>query len=885
MERICNRPAASTTAAALLRCLLAAATLVVSACGGGGSADDPDPPAPPSGTAAFQLLPARLTLVEGDEGLVVVVGAPGALVWSSSDPAVATVDARGRVQALAKGSAVISATAGANVAATTLTVYRTTGPAPDPTSASLIDAAAAAGSISAEEALTYRVFALFGDARLPAAFTGAPSELPDHLLLRELSGRLPTLSPAAQELLTPFLLPPVYAESWYAQQAKVGAAALAPGRMGRADVTINCFFAQPQLGARVRTTAHFNIHTVFDDTLLQGDDDRPTSETVSDFIVSVVEEVYQSETQLFQRVPMSDAQERCNGGDGAFDIYLHPLGSRAKAITVAYPGRCAGVPAYMVLNSNELFLSMALARASQPLAIKKREWKSYLAHELLHAIQFAMTRSAACADYNWLDEATATWVMDHVDPGANFEDGGNGVARPGFARRQGRFFANYLYNDHRVAIENASPESNPELNGYGDYLFFQYLARSYQPETIKAILDATETRSSVEAMASALDARGGMKAIWPEFAKTLWNDHAGHVLDDWNRLDAYDFGLAAIYSPSAQAVQTAASTKLKTLEVDQKGLPRESFKLLKNALGTSGAFYEIEPRSMHYEHLKFGDDSVSSLYFLNPVAAMPNREFMKVQVKLKVGGSWRDFEDWTAEPYKQLCRDRKGERVEEMIVIVSNSEVNRGVEQPFRYPKQLPMLASTSNVGCFMWLGTATTTVTGGSPITIDSTTSAVNVALVPDALLPGRITFRTRYGTARGLSVTTTGSCTTTLDGASHDFNLPGATGIPPPTDDGTVDLDLDLDLGFGEIGGESPDRKLITLTGSSMLQTTSSLVCPGVQQVATGMQSWTWLHVDDPTLYTVSADGRTIEGRFTAPLPGGYTIDSRWKFTAVRE
>ena len=120
-------------------------------------------------------------------------------------------------------------------------------------------------------------------------------------------------------------------------------------------------------------TAHFNIHTVFDDTLLQGDDDRPTGEQPRRLPTSSSRSSRrstQSETELFQRVPMSDAQERCNGGDGAFDIYLHPLGSRAKAITVAYPGRCEGVPAYMVLNTNELFLSMALARASQPLAIK-----------------------------------------------------------------------------------------------------------------------------------------------------------------------------------------------------------------------------------------------------------------------------------------------------------------------------------------------------------------------------------------------------------------------------------------------------------------------------------------------------------------------------------
>ena len=129
-----------------------------------------------------------------------------------------------------------------------------------------------------------------------------------------------------------------------------------------------------------------------------------------------------------------------------------------------------------------------------------------------------------------------------------------------------------------------------------------------------------------------------------------------------------------------------------------------------------------------------------------------------------------------------------------------------------------------------------------------------------------------------------TQGACTTTLVGTAKEFGHPGLV-LPPPTDDGTVDFNLDLDLGFSEIGGASPDRKLITLTGSSMLATTSTIVCPGVNQVASGTQSWEWMHVDDPIQYTVSADGQTIEGRFTSPLPGGYTINSVWKFTAVRE
>ncbi len=859
---------------AVLLALVVAIT--VTACGGSGdgtpAADPMDPPG--AATQEFTLVPASASLAESDDRLLLAVGATGELIWSSSDPSVASVDAAGVVHALAKGSAVISARSATGVATATLKIFRTTGPTPDPSSETLIAAALAAGQISAEESLTYRLFALFGDARLPAALSGAPSELADHLLLREVSGALPTLSQATQELLMPFLLPPIYAESWYAKQRKAVAIAAATGRKRPADVTINCFFAQPQLGAEKRTTAHFNVHNVFDSTFLQGDDDKPTTETITDLVVSLVEEVYQSETDLFKRFPLADTQENCNGGDGALDIYLHPLAGRTKALTVAYPGRCEKVPAFIVINTSELFLSLGIARGSQPLATKRKEWKSYIAHEFLHAIQFGMDRAAACKDYQWLDEATATWVMDHVEPGANFEDGGTGVASPGFARRQGKFLMNYLYNDHRVSIEKASPESNPGLNGYGDYLFFQYLARVHQPETIKAILDATEGQASVEAMASALESRGGMKAIWPKFALTLWNDDVGHVLDDWSRLDGYDVGLAAIYSPSAPP--TLASTMLKTLEVDQKGQPRQAFQLLKNTLAPSG-YYEIEPRSIHYEHLKFSDATVSSFYFFNPIAGLPNREFIKVQVKKKIGGTWREIEDWTAEPFKQLCLDRKDERVEEILVVVSNSEVNRGSELPLRYPKLVPMAASTSNVGCWKWQGSASTVVTGTVPGPSEST-SRGNVTFEVASVLPGRLVFETSEGSVSGSSTAVAGECTFGSVGAGR-----AARRLPMP--DGTIGLNLDLDLGFGQIGGESPDRKLVTLSASSLLSTTNTVVCPTQTQTSTFDSSWDWLHVDEPELYQASADGRTIEGRFNRTVPGGTTINTVWKFTAMRE
>jgi hypothetical protein len=255
---------------------------------------------------------------------------------------------------------------------------------------------------------------------------------------------------------------------------------------------------------------------------------------------------------------------------------------------------------------------------------------------------------------------------------------------------------------------------------------------------------------------------------------------------------------------------------------------------------------------------------------------MPNREFMKVQVKLKIGGSWRDFEDWTAEPYKQLCRDRKDERVEELILIVSNSEVNRGVEQPFRYPKQVPMLASTSNVGCFRGWERTSTTVTGGSPIVADSTTTAVDVvsragrrccrAASPSAPWYARPRdLGGDDGAARRRSWAPARPSIRPAPRAPPAHRRRHARHQPRPR----PRLQRDRRR-VARPQADHPDRQHDAHHHvDRRLSRRSTRSRPGTQ-------SWEWLHVDDPTAYAVSADGRTIEGRFTSPLPGGYTIDS---------
>ena len=78
------------------------------------------------------------------------------------------------------------------------------------------------------------------------------------------------------------------------------------------------------------------------------------------------------------------------------------------------------MPSYIVVNSND----QALQQLRQNPPDGTRELKAILAHEIAHVLQFAMDRSgAACDEYEWLDEATAQWAMDYVDPSWNREDG------------------------------------------------------------------------------------------------------------------------------------------------------------------------------------------------------------------------------------------------------------------------------------------------------------------------------------------------------------------------------------------------------------------------------------------------------------------------------
>jgi hypothetical protein len=260
---------------------------------------------------------------------------------------------------------------------------------------------------------------------------------------------------------------------------------------------------------------------------------------------------------------------------------------------------------------------------------------------------------------------------------------------------------------------------------------------------------------------------------------------------------------------------------------------------------------------------------------VNPIAVLPNRDFIKLQAVKKIGGRWQAPEDWTAESTKSFCLDQRSERVQELLLIVSNSEVNRGTEQPFRMPALLPLRVSTSNVGCWRWSGTASTITSYDDGLISGSITASGVVRFEVSTAAPGRNYFEPRAGFVDASARGVLGSCTFT-DLAERKTLVVGAAS------DGLMIINLDLKF----FEPEAPTRTLDSLHGASVMNSSRAMVCPSGTVNSSGPASFDWLKVDDATRYSVSADGRVIEGEYIASFAANRSsITTRFRLTAERE
>lgn len=522
-----------------------------------------------------------------------------------------------------------------------------------PPSDDLIEQARQRGEINAETALIYRVFAVFGDSRLPDRLRGDDSDVVDSDAVAEATRRFETLTPATRQTIVPFLVPPVYAGSWYDQRIHGGAAVAPTSRP--ADLISDRCNEIAQGGLIPLETDHFVVWFP--------PNDNAYWQRAQQISASLETRIHPILTDLL-RVPLSDAGLGCNPSDGRLDVYMVdnaiPDHQTALALVSTYPGTgCKAAPTYMLVirpGSSET---------------------STVAHELMHMIQYAYNPAAGCYDSWWL-EATANWAIDYVER----MDG-----QPDVQNEQG-YAKSYLESAWRWLIDTAGTRE------YGAYLWPFYMTQytgSYHPELIAQIFAATENAANGDLYQVINDRiTGGWAQRWPEFALLNLN------LPPHNRYQAWD------------NFQKRWMTDWRMTD-SRVALVGDPYWVYYPDGRSAGDPLTMPDLGIYYEEITIADD-VRMWAFANTFNNMPH---MRVQALFyRAGQGWQGPEDWSQRKWSLFCQDDPAERVDYVLLIISNSNWQRRTD---RIAPNGDLRLVSSDVPCAGWQGTSNWQMVGSS--------------------------------------------------------------------------------------------------------------------------------------------------------------------------
>ncbi len=520
---------------------------------------------------------------------------------------------------------------------------------PSPTSPSsfdLIDQALSTGQIDEETALTYKVFATFGDARLPAAYRGATSPLTHSSALEEAAARFDSLSDATQQTLAPFFTPPAYQGSW-ANPTPTG------GLRGQANLRCTASLDADWTFAE-RSSGHVRVWY----------DKTKTSLVYAGAALDALENDIWPKLigTLGLEKPLPDNDFICDGGNDRLDVYLVDMSVRGTNAINLGETQDGSYVKEACKHSSVYIMASDSASVSDLEAI--------LAHEFTHAIQWAYESAACHAAYGWFNDATANWAIEYVYHAKNFEHSP---------------YATWFFETPEKSLDDRTRKDGKIGRDYGAYVFFQFLEQTLTAATIKSVFDATKTKAtSLEAVDSSIP--GGLDKQWPEFAKTLWNqapiDAKPASFKSWDGLT----------ETPALAKELPNKTSM-----DLNGKPEDKTEFETQVLNVSAKYY----------HFSFSDPATRSVLFHNTFFENRQRgEKVHVQALWKPEGGqpWVE-EDWTDDEWVGFCRDLKNQRLEELVVIVSSAEWRYNT-----YPVTAATVPSLkrNNLGCYKFKGTTT---------------------------------------------------------------------------------------------------------------------------------------------------------------------------------
>jgi uncharacterized protein (TIGR03437 family) len=787
-----------------------AGTVIVIYLTGGGNVDHPIP----TGSSARGTVLSRLTLPVA----VSIGGVPADVLFAGLTPdfvGLVQVNARVPVDLPPGANEIRINIGGSSSNATLMSVSRPL------TSDQLIDRAQSRSLITAETALLYKVFAAFGDRRLPAEYLGHAVEGVHSLIMDEAARKFHSLSAQAQSILEPFFVPPAYPGSWTDQHDKSSD----PKRAAAGDLPKDGWLSDGR-SAYVKVWWQAS---------------NPEHERIAQSIVSAMDKIWQDLRALMGVEPLSDAGKPNDGGDGRLDIYVYDspnlIAREAAAGVRHWPGECSKSPVYMTVRP--AFFSLEV-----------------LVHETMHAFQSWYELELPCEEYEWLKDVTAEWAVDYVYPGSNVEHG----------RAQSYF------RDPEHALDE-------KADRYNHYLFAFYLAEKDRKSAhlIRQIWINTQFYDSLAAVEETLQkARlGGFQLQWPRFAVFNWNRDSWKDYRDWDQLDG-----GAVSNEPADGGEFRFDDRFYITTVKMNGRPSLEYKMN----------VKLDHLAARYFRFEFLDEDARSVAFTNPFR-LESQPTARVQALVKIENADWKFEDWTEDKVRAFCRDVKSERLEELVLIFTNSEWE---DRNHKLKPPEPPRLTVTNVGCWQWKGEVKTTlrlVDGAMNVTETTTVSALFERYDSDAkkrvppglldppldpLKKGDEAYWLKSGSGQWSFTGTLSGCT---GSNSASFN-------PEPGSRSYMYVNqYDVKTPFAHVA-----RTLLP----SGLPPPWLWTCPVAGTFPGGARRTpTWWWTADPVTpgvtapkFYVSKDGRTIEGAWQYPLPQvGEILKHEWKFVSQRE
>ncbi len=541
-----------------------------------------------------------------------------------------------------------------------------------PSSADLIDAALAAGAIGSEQALTYKLFADFSDPRLPPQFRGDDRDVLEMPSVDEAISRWTSLSPATQAVVGPFLTPAFYVGSWWDLLNPAGVRTdPASGRGPKAGGLPCDSWVDSGCPARIKDWSHIDTQhlRIWFQTALAG-----TDGVIAGDLASEGENTIWPELLRVMGVQPILGTDFSTDTAPRLDVILN------RGLAGGTDGRTTPTKQWLNPGWNcQPSLTFIILNADGP------NLRQALAHEMMHAAQHAIDLSKqGCAAFNWLGDATATWFEDDVYPGDQDEH---------------RFAPIYL-NSPELSLEDISVPNR----AYAGYLFFFYLTRVRSPalpaSSVGDAWEAVAGTDPISAVGSALQKNGTkFDTAWPEFALYNWN-----FADPYNAYQTVD------------ALNDEADNRKAVSATLPDGDDTDNLEDV--------ADLKMPHLSSRYYVYTFDDDTVSTIVFYNgmkdavdvtslstslgsaytaPAPADPSStQGAHVDALLKIDGTWT-HEDWTNKPYRSFCRDATRERLQALVIVLTNADASNDLSPPG--PK--PPLIWASNIGCYGWNVTA----------------------------------------------------------------------------------------------------------------------------------------------------------------------------------